>query len=242
MWPAGRHPNPGNRFVKRTLLLLLPLLVVLPSAGNAQSAGNARDWLDRAVRSWNTTRSFHFDLELQGRTIGLGGSNVLTFSQVRGNVVAPNRMRAETVVRTPLGNAQIGFVAIDQDQWMTNPLSRAWEKAPPEMQTDVGGLFDPNGGIGSLIAGLQELRRGDDQTVRGAGMVRLHGALPGAVLASFAPDLATVPRVDVEATVGRDDALIHRIVIREPARGGVTPTWTFSFTRHNEEITIRPPL
>jgi hypothetical protein len=232
--------------VKRLPLFLLPLLFLVPTACDAQSArssgGTADEWLTRAVRSWNATRSFHFDLQLQGRTIALDGSNMLSFSQVRGNVVAPDRMRAETVVRTPLGNAEIAFVAIGRDQWLTNPLSRAWEKAPPELHTDVGSMFDPNAGIGTLLSGLQELRRGDDQTVGGERMVRLHGSLPGAVLAGFAPDLAMVARVDVEAALSHEDARIHRIVIREPARNGATPTWTFSFTRHNEETTIRPPL
>jgi hypothetical protein len=234
--------------VNRASFLALPFVLLLPTACGAQADSGAaastppQELLNRAVQAWNSTESFRFTLGVEGRTVPLDENGMIAYDRLSGAVVAPDRLQAETVVRTPLGNTEIAFVAIGDRQWLTNPLTRQWEQAPPELQMDVGTMFDTEAGIGALLIGLENLERGPDQTLNGTRTVRLQGTLPGHVLASFAADLVAAERLDLDLWVGASDNRIRQIVVREPATNGTTPTWTFQFSNFNDAISIQPPL
>jgi lipoprotein LprG len=191
------------------------------------------------VEAWNTTESFHFALELVERTIALEESGLLSFDEAEGDVVAPDRMQAQASVTTPLGRTPVGFIAIGEQQWLTNPLNGQWEEAPPEMRTEVGALFDPEVGIGPLLADMENLERLPDESLDGTPVVHLRGVLPGALLSDFASDLPE--SVNVELWMGADDYRIRKLVITEPTTEGPTPTWTFLFSAFNAGPAIEPP-
>jgi hypothetical protein len=232
-----------NRINSRLLsVVLLSSVACTPDADAPPEGMSPRDRLESAVAAWNSTSAFHFALQLDGRSIQLDQSGLLSFNQVEGDVVAPDRMQAETTVRTPVGNTQVAFIAIGDEQWLTNPLTRQWEPAPPEASQGVAGMFDPNTGIGSMLIDMDDLQQVGEETVAGVRTARLTGKLPGAVLSNFAPDLAGVQTVDVDLWIGVDDHRIRQILVREPPVGDAAPaSWTFQFSRLDEPISIQPP-
>ncbi len=199
-----------------------------------------QDWLDRAIGVWNGSENFHFTLELVGRTIPLDESGQLSFSDVEGDVVAPDRLQAQTLIKTPFGSTEVAFIAIGEEQWLTNPLSGEWEAAPPTMRTNVTEMFDPQVGIGSILADLEELERLPDESLDGQPTIHLRGTLPGALLQDFASDLPE--RVSVDLWLGTDDQRFHKLTITEPVSGAEAATWTFLFSNYNSDISIEPPL
>ncbi|MGH2544211.1 MAG: LppX_LprAFG lipoprotein [Ardenticatenaceae bacterium] len=239
--------------MKRTLVLnlLTLILMILASCGGPAAeptptpvpptpTPSPQDWLERGVEAWNNTESFHFTLELVERTIALDESGVLSFDQAEGDVVAPDSLQAQASVSTPFGRTEVGYVAIGEQQWLTNPLNGQWEEAPPEMRTDVATLFDPEAGIGPLLAEMENLERLPDETLEETSTVHLRGTLPGAVLANFADDLPET--VNVDLWIGADDHRIRQLVITEPASEGASPTWTFLFSEFNAAPAIEPPV
>lgn len=199
-------------------------------------------WLARAVQAWNETGSFHFELALVNRSIPLDAGGTLAFDEVQGDVVAPDRLRAETLVKTLVGNASVAFVAIGDEQWLTNPLTGRWEVAPPNMQAEVTGIFDPQAGLGSLLAEMERLQRLPDETLEGVETVRLQGTLPGALLADFAPDLADGRTVTVDLWMDRETGRLQQVVLTEPPADGETAIWTFRFSAYDAMPTIEPPV
>lgn len=202
-----------------------------------------RDLLESAVEAWNATTSFHFALQLENRAIALDETGMLTYNSAEGDVVAPDRMQAQTMVRTPVGNTPVAFIAIGDSRWLTNPLSRQWEAAPPGTGAEVSGLFDPQTGIGAMLVNMETVEQVGEETMDGVPVVRLTGSLPGSVLSGFAADLSAVDQLSVEIFIGRDDNRIRRIIVREPAAAQTpTPTWTFTFSNFDQPVSIEPPL
>jgi hypothetical protein len=203
----------------------------------------ARDRLDAAIVRWNATRTFHFLLQLEGRSVPLDEMGLLTYDRVEGDVVAPDRLQAEAMVRTPVGNTPVAYIAVGDRQWLTNPLTRQWEPAPAAaVGGGVGGMFDPDTGIGAMLADMEAPEIRGEDSIAGEASVRLGGSLPGVLLAGFAADLAAVDRLDVELSIGTADDRIRRIVVREPPYDATAATWRFDLSRFDEPISIEPPL
>lgn len=230
---------------RRPLLLLLLVLLVAACSGREERptptpTPTAQDWLERAVAAWNETESFHFTLVLADRTIALDESGALSFDEVEGDVVAPDRLQADAKIQTPFGSAEVGYIAIGEAQWLTNPLSGRWEPAPADFQTEVSGLFDAQAGIGPLLLDIETLERLPDESLDEATAVRLRGTLPGAMLSAFASDLPE--NVQVDLWIGADDGRIRQLLITEPADSPPIPTWTFRFSNFDAVPPIEPPL
>lgn len=235
--------------MKRIVLSLLLVLLVACSAPAEPTptpvpptpTPSPQDWLDEAVGAWNTTDSFHFTLALENRSLELAAG--AQTDEAEGDVLAPDRVQVTTLIRTLLGSTEVQFIAIGDDQWLTNPLNGRWEQAPPELQTDVTGIFDREAGIGALLADMQNLERLANEEVEGTQTIHLHGTLPGAALTTFAADLEPTDEVTVDLWMAQDDRRLRRIIITEPANAqGETPTWTFIFTNFDAALTIEPPL
>jgi hypothetical protein len=239
-----------KRFALWMTLLLLTLVAACsapaeptPTPVPPTPTPSPQDWLEGVVAAWNNLESFHFTLDLENRTLMLDDSGFLAAAEAEGDVVAPDRLQVATLVQTLLGSTQVQFVAIGEDQYLTNPLNGEWEQAPPELQTDVTGIFDPEVGIGALLADLQNLERLADEQVEGTQTVHLRGTLPGSALAAFAADLEGTDEVTIDLWAGTEDRRIRRIIITEPANAeGETPTWTFNFSNFDADVTIEPPL
>lgn len=231
-------------------LLVVVLLALLAACGSEEPptptatpvpptpTPTPQELLDRAVTTWNQTSSFHFSLALTERRIELDEGGTLAFSTVEGDVVAPDRMQAETLIQTPFGSTNVAFVAIGEQQWLTNPLNGQWEEAPPSMQTDVDLMFDPEVGIGALLAQTDSLERLPDETLGEIPTIHLRGTLPGIALSDFATDLPETVTVDLWMEQGSYH--LRQVIITEP--GEPAPTWVFLFSDFNSEISIEPPL
>ncbi|MDQ4078965.1 MAG: LppX_LprAFG lipoprotein [Chloroflexota bacterium] len=235
-----------ERLVKRPLLfLLLFFLLALVGCGEELEepvptpTPSAEDWLGRAVEGWNEMESFHFALALEERTIELDEDGTLSIDEAEGDVMAPDRMQAETSVRTPFGSTMVAFIAIGDEQWLTNPLSGKWEEAPPDMRAEVTGLFDREAGIGAILADMENLERLADETVEERPTVHLRGTLPGALLTDFADDLPETVTVDL--WIDEEEHHILKLVITEPATDEPEATWTFLFSGFNDTPVIEPP-
>jgi hypothetical protein len=238
-----------TRFIRLVFFTILLILLVACGGGETTATPipptptpTPQDLLDRGVAAFNAIESFHFDLALENRTLAVDQSGLLSFTEAAGDVRPPESLQASTVIQSAFGNINIGFVAIGDQQWLTNPLDGSWEATPPELQTNVALLFDPEQGLGAALAQLENLERLADETIEDVNTVHLRGTLPGATLALFAPELADQPALTVDLYFAADSFLLERVVMVEATVEGETPTWTFDFSQHNAAPEIAPPI
>jgi len=234
---------------KVTIPFLILLFLALIGCGGAAEAAatptptpSPQDWLNASIEAWNTTESFHFVLALENRAIPIDPSGNLAFSQAEGDVVTPDNFQASTVIKSVLGNIEVAFIAIGEEEWLTNPLNKEWEKAPVSSPFQVADLFGSEKGIAQKVKQATNLERDADETVEGVQSVHLRGNLPGVVLADFAPELAEQEQVKMDLWISQGDNRIQKLIITEPAIDGISAIWTFTFTQYNEVPDIEPPL
>lgn len=201
------------------------------------------DWLDAATERWKETESFHFTLTLEERVIALDATGVLGFSEAEGNVIAPDRMQALALINTPLGSAQVDFIAVGEDQYLTNPLSGQWEPLDESLRSDITLIFDETQGVVAVMGQMQGLERLPDERVAGPLAVHLRGTIPAETLAFLASDLAGAGTLTVDLWIETQSAQILKIVITEPVGAeGTTPVWTFLLSNFGGVAPIEPPL
>ncbi len=230
------------------LILLCLALIGCSGAEEQEPAATAtptpspQDWLNASIEAWNSTESFHFVLALENRAIPIDPSGNLAFSEAKGDVVAPDKFQASTVVKSVLGNIEVAFIAIGEDEWLTNPLNKEWEKAPVSSPFQVSDLFGSEKGIAQKVEAATNLERHTDETIEGVQSIHLSGNLSGAVLADFAPELAEQENLKMDIWINQEDSRIQKLVITEPAIDNISAIWTFTFSQYNEVPDIEPPV
>lgn len=238
-----------NRLIRLIFLtIVITLLVACGGSDNAATpipptpTPTPQELLDRGISTFNATDSFHFDLALENRTLAVDQSGLLSFTEAAGDVHPPDSLQASTVIQSAFGNINVGFVAIGDQQWLTNPLDGSWEATPPELQTNVALLFDTEQGLGAALADLENLERLPDETIDDVNTTHLRGTLPGTSLALFAPELADQPALTVDLYFAVDSNILERVVMVESGADGDAPMWTFDFSEHNAAPDITPPI
>jgi hypothetical protein len=235
--------------MKQLLFLILILLTLVGCGAAAEPTPipptptpSPQDWLNSAAEAWNNTESFHFKLDLENRALLVDESLGLEARNVEGDLVAPESLRVNTIVKMPLvGNMETSFISIGEEQWLWTSLSKKWEKSAMALQTAVTDLFDQEIGIGAALTNMSNLERLDDQSLDGTDTVYLRGNLPGLFISDFAPELANTEKVDVELWISKADQRIQKILITEPPVDNVSPTWTFLFSEYDSVSPIEPP-
>ncbi|MCB0077923.1 MAG: LppX_LprAFG lipoprotein [Anaerolineales bacterium] len=225
----------------RTALWMVVALWLLVGCGSdgatVEPTPTPQEWLNRAVAQFQARQSFHFVLELEERAIPLDSSGLLAFNRVEGDVVVPDRVQAQARVSTVMGSLEAGFVAVGDEQWLTNPLNGQWEALPPEFRADLRLLFDPEIGITSVVSDIENLTTVGDETVSDRSAIHLQGSLPGSALSDFAADLPE--RVTVDLWVDRETNDILSVLLTEG--GEEAATWRFDFSDFDANPTIDAP-
>ena len=180
-------------------------------------------------------RSFRFELKHpRGGTALLPG---LVVQEAQAEVVRPDRISA-TFDATFGGFAiSASLVTIGDTSFMTNPLTGEWEEAAADVSPL--GFFDPGQGIAAMMSSVSGLLLlpGD------AGVHRVGGEAPAAVLSAVAGTTVPDATVTVELTIDADEFYL----VEASIRGAVTPSddpdvvRLITLSRFDEPISITAP-
>jgi lipoprotein LprG len=134
---------------------------------------------------------------------------------------------------------EIGAVAIDDEVWISNPVTGDFETLPPGFDIDPSRFFDPEGGWRPLLAELRDVELiGIDD--RGGDRYHVRGVAPAAEVRNITVGLVRDQDVPVELWIHPGTSLVTRA---EFATGvdGAESRWVLDLGRYGEAFTIRPP-
>jgi hypothetical protein len=102
--------------------------------------------------------SVEFSLRRDGAPIYIDEFERIALDSLRGQFTVPTRAQAELSV-TVNGNlaTRLGAVAIDEEVWISNPVTGDFETLPVGYDIDPSRFFDPEGGWQPLLANLQDV-------------------------------------------------------------------------------------
>ena len=103
--------------------------------------------------------SVQFTLERSGGPVYIDGAQSMSLDALEGRFSAPGSADAivQITVNDSLGT-KIGAVAIDDEVWMSNPVTGDFETLPPGFDIDPSLFFDPKEGWRPLLEGLEDLQ------------------------------------------------------------------------------------
>lgn len=193
-----------------------------------------------AAAAMGDVTSVEFHLDRSGAPVFIDEFESLALDSLVGQFSVPTRARAQLTV-TVDGNltTEIGAVAIDDEVWISNPVTGDFETLPPGFDIDPSRFFDPEDGWQPLLANLRDVELvGIDD--RGGDRYHVRGIAPAAEVQNITVGLVRDQDVPVELWIHPGTSLVTRAEFTT-AIDGAESRWVLELGRYGESFTIRPP-
>lgn len=215
-------------------------VIELDDGAVADPAADPVEVLASAASSMATVRSVEFGLERDGAPIFIDQFASIALDKLRGQFTVPTRAQAElTVTIDDNLTTRLGAVAIDDEVWISNPVTGNFETLPAGYDIDPSRFFDPEGGWQPLLANLRdvELIGVDD---RGGDRYHLRGIAPAAEVRNITVGLVRDQDVPVDLWIHPTTTLVTHAEF-ETVIDGAESSWALTLDRYGDTFTIEPP-
>lgn len=206
----------------------------------ADPTAGATDVVASSAEAMGEVTSVEFRLNRDGAPIFIDEFERIALDSLRGQFTVPTRAQAELSV-TVNGNlaTRLGAVAIDDEVWISNPVTGDFETLPAGYDIDPSRFFDPEGGWRPLLASLQQPTIvGIDE--RGGERYHVRGTAPAEQVSNITVGL--VRDQDVEVDLWIHPSTFH-VTAAEFATtiDGDDARWALELGRYGDEFVIEPP-
>lgn len=206
----------------------------------ADPSATAPDVVAAAAEAMATVTSVEFRLARDGAPIYIDEFERIALDSLRGQFAVPTRAQAELSV-TVNGNlaTRLGAVAIDEEVWISNPVTGDFETLPAGYDIDPSRFFDPEDGWRPLLAALGDVTivAIDD---RGGERYHVRGTAPAAQVSNITVGLVRDQDVEVDLWIHPTTSLVTAAEF-ETAIDGERSRWTLELSRYGDSFVIEPP-
>lgn len=198
--------------------------------------------LRTAGETMQTLQSVHFVIGREGGTAFLDPEQTLNLLSAEGDYAAPNASQAILALQTNGINVQINTIAIGNEQWITNPLTQAWEQLPLDWGFNPAILFDPQVGWKQLLSeDVSEIQWLEPLEIGGQSRYRFQAEVVGERLGIVTGGAASSDRpVSTEIWLDPATWYVTALHFSLPTPAGEAH-WQITFTNFNAPLTIQPP-
>jgi lipoprotein LprG len=215
-------------------------VIDLDDGAVADPDADPHEVVERAATSMAAVRSVEFALDRTGAPVFIDQFGRLALDRVRGQFSVPGSARAELTV-TVEGNltTRLGAVAIDEEVWISNPVTGDFETLPAGYDIDPSRFFDPEGGWQPLLAELRdvELVAIDD---RGGQRYHVRGVAPAAQVRDITVGLVRDQDVELDLWIHPTTGLVTAAEFTTVIDGG-SSEWALALGRYGDAFAITPP-
>jgi lipoprotein LprG len=222
--------------------LLLPGLLLTACGVNMPQIPPA-EAITRAGDAMLQAPSFHFKIDISGKPVVLNQATQLSLRSAEGDFARPDQMGVHLKVLLAVAAAELDMIALGNEQYLTNVLTRQWEVLPPEFGFNPAVMFDPQMGLEQILkGGLDEARLIGAETVDGKSLWHLQGSLSGERLQGMSGGLISQGPIDVDLWLEPETYLPRKAVIVDKDSDPKKPTtWTMAFSSYGKDVNITAP-
>ncbi|HWQ13019.1 MAG TPA: LppX_LprAFG lipoprotein [Roseiflexaceae bacterium] len=195
-------------------------------------------------RATQQAQSLRFAVTVTGRPVFTDASRLFALTAMEGALRRPDGVLATLRLRGAAGLVEVRTVSLASRQYLTNPLTRAWQCVAPGAAFDPAVLFAPDTGIEALLQdGLRDVALAGEEQVDGRASYRLRATVDGARLAAVSGGLLGAGPVAAEIWADKATLRASRIVLVDSATDPADPTtWTMTFSGYDEPVDVRAPV
>ncbi len=184
--------------------------------------------------------SVQFTLTRTGAPIFIDQFERIALESLLGRFTVPNQAQAELTVKINDNlTTKLGAVAIDEEVWISNPVTGDFETLPDGYDIDPSRFFDPTNGWNPLLANLQnvELIGIED---RGGDRYHIRGTAPADQVRNITVGLVRSQDVPVDLWIHPQSELVTAAEFSTVV-GDAESNWALTLANYGETFTINPP-
>jgi lipoprotein LprG len=230
--------------MKTLLLALVMLSLLLTACGPTIPQIPPAEVITRAGEAMLQAPSFHFKIDIGGKPVILNQVTQLALRSAEGDFARPDKMGVHLKVLLAVAAAELDMIALGNEQYLTNVLTKQWEVLPPEFGFNPAVMFDPQVGLEQLLlkVGLENAHWIGVETIDGKSVYHLQGSISGEHLQGMSGGLISKGPVDVDLWIDSDTYLPRKAVIVDKDSDPEKPTtWTMTFSSYGKDVNITAP-
>lgn len=231
------------------IILFCAVASAISACGGSKSDDNnatttavtAQNVLANAATRFGEVSSFHFKLSIDG-SVPLDAGNTLALHGAEGDLSRPDSAQAKADVGFLGATISIKFVSVGGDQFITNPITGAWETAPAGLGYNPAVLYNKDQGIARVLNALQDPKIAGSERVNGEESYHLTATVARADVQPIAAGAVAsqTPAINLWITKSHSD-LVKFTLHDAAASGKNATTWTLEISQQNKPVTIERP-
>jgi len=215
-----------------------------PAGTVAASDPAAQAVVDKARVRFDKVNTLHFALAIDG-DVFLDKLRTQKLKSADGDLVRPDKVAVTAKAAVGPINAQLKFIQIADDAYLTNILTGKWEKAPQGFAYDPRLVFDRDKGVTAILTRVGGWSLVDTMKINGTETQHVRASVPTASVNDLVSSSLRGDMVDVDLYIEPKNNDVVRLVIGEQASavtaGTVAARWTLDLSKQNDNIKIDPP-
>lgn len=182
------------------------------------------------------------EISRSGGPVYVDEDGLLVFSSATVLYATPDKVQARVKALTSNTALELGFIAIGDDKWLTNPATLAWEPLPDTIQLDLALLFDEVEGWRPLLTTDASNVQWVETTSFG-GVSRDHYQATVAGQRAAAITSGLVPPQDITLDIFIDPTTQHvtQLEFTTPTASGQDAEWILQFSEFGLDVEIVAP-
>lgn len=196
--------------------------------------------MERAAAAMADVPSVEFRLQRDGSPVFIDQFEEIALDSLRGQFTVPTKAQAElTVTIDESLSTKIAAVAIDDEIWISNPVTGDFETLPVGYDIDPSRFFDPQGGWQPLIANLQDVELVGIED-RGGDRYHVRGRAVAADVRSITVGLVRDQDIPVDFWIHPSTALVTSAEFTTVVNGD-DAFWALDLDNYGDDFTIVRP-
>lgn len=237
--------TPRRRLI---LALIATALTVFTGCGGGEDLGGVKLATTDAALLQTTSatamgevESVRFILERTGAELFIDPAESISVDVIEGRFSVP--ASADAILQVTVNGSlrtKLGAVAIDDEVWLSNPVTGKFETLLPGYDIDPSKFFDPKGGWQPLIASLTDVEFVAEETRNEATRYHLTGTAPADRMQAITAGLVRDQSVELDLWLHPVTAEVTSIEF-STVFADETSDWVLELLDYGETFEIVPP-
>lgn len=197
--------------------------------------------VDASAIAMGETESVRFELERSGAPVYIDQAEQLALNSVVGQFEVPGS--AQAVLEVEVGDgliSELGAVALDDEIWLSNPITGEFEPLPAGIDVDPSLFFDPQDGWQPLMEDLTDVELIGLETRDGADRYHIAATAPAERVEVVTARLVRGEDVEIDFWIQPVTGHVRAAAFTTRVEDGDVD-WRLDLDEYGEDFDIQPP-
>ncbi len=229
------------------LLAAATLLIAACGGGDADEPteptipADADSVVAASATAMGATESVRFELRRNGAPVYIDQVEQLALNSIVGQFTVPGSAQAVLEVEVDGGLvSELGAVALDEDVWLSNPITGNFEPLPAGIDLDPSLFFDPTNGWQPLMEGLTDVELVGTEARDGATRYHIAATAPADRIETITAGLVRNQDVDIDFWIQPVTGHVRAVEFTTLV-DGADVEWELELSEYDEDFDIQPP-